>query len=115
MGPKNALTVAIAAILAVLNNTFDEQTPACILAVPTKAAALPTCPVQRPLLHHGHDPQAAPTPTIALMSGESRGVSTLLGMLTDSTPCPDKGPTLHLEPTVTLNLPNSVSVSVSDA
>jgi hypothetical protein len=46
MNNPSALTVAIAAILAgtVLNNTFDEQTPNCLLASPLRAAALPTCP-----------------------------------------------------------------------
>jgi hypothetical protein len=45
MEPKSRLALAITAILssAVLNSAFDEQTPACILAIPIKATVGLAC------------------------------------------------------------------------
>jgi hypothetical protein len=82
MERKSRLAVAITAILTgvVLNSVFDEQTPACILAMPTKTAAVPACPVQLAALLHD-EPAALRTPSIGWMSGQSHGVSAAFGAL----------------------------------
>jgi hypothetical protein len=100
------LQVAIAGILGIIivRNSIDERIPTCMLAVPPKAVAMATCPLQHPMLH-SHDELSALLPRVGQLTGLSHGVSMAYGELINATPilasaaeCPAKEQApLHLE------------------
>jgi hypothetical protein len=126
---NNSLAIAFARILgiAVLCNALNEQTPSCIIAMPTKAATVSTCPVKQPgTLHLDREDLAADfgvastamppgmqlldlPPSVKHYQPDDLFPNLVLAMA----PCPDKEQTpLHLErkDAFALSLPSAVQL-----
>jgi hypothetical protein len=79
------MTIAgILGVAAITINSIDEQIPPCIRAIPAKAVAMASCPLQHPIPHY-HD-EVALTPITGQLTGTSQIVSISYGELTNATP-----------------------------